>query len=61
MKSKSCCSQWPAEEGIKVIRRAVFLPMMVFLCWALAPGAALRRGRSAMDACAGERAVAAAR
>jgi len=37
MKSKLCCSLWPAEGVIKVIRRAAFLPAVLFLCWAFIP------------------------
>ena len=37
MKSKLCCSPWPAEGVIKVIRRATFLPAVLFLCCAFAP------------------------
>jgi hypothetical protein len=37
MKSKLCCSLWPAEGVIKVIRRAAFLPAMLSLCWAFVP------------------------
>src|ERR1700675_2581023 len=40
MKSKSFCSLWPAEEGIKVIRRAAFWTTVVLFYWVLAPGAA---------------------
>src|SRR5580704_1406031 len=40
MKSKSYCSPWPAEEEIKVMRKAAICPSLVLLCWMVVPGAA---------------------
>ena len=37
MKSKLCCSLWPAEGVIKVIAEPLFSPAILFMCWAFVP------------------------